>query len=59
MFTFHTPDITDNIQPFFIRSTSNPQPDDITLATFILQDELSELAALVERFPGKEEKQGR
>ncbi|KAF9379341.1 hypothetical protein CPB97_009025 [Podila verticillata] len=52
MFTFHTPDITDNIQPFFIRSTSNPQPDDITLATFILQDELSELAALVERFPG-------
>ncbi|KAG0304935.1 hypothetical protein BGZ98_004812 [Dissophora globulifera] len=52
MFTFNTPDITDNIQPFFIRSTSTPRQDDITLATFIPQDDLSELAALVDRFPG-------
>ncbi|KAF9581161.1 hypothetical protein BGW38_001927, partial [Lunasporangiospora selenospora] len=52
MFTFSTPDITDNIQPFFIRSTLAPQPDEITLATFIPQDQLSELASLVERFPG-------
>ncbi|KAF9420382.1 hypothetical protein BGZ94_009148 [Podila epigama] len=52
MFTFHTPDVTDNIQPFFIRSLSTPQPDDVTLATFVLQDELSELDALVERFSG-------
>ncbi|KAG0201860.1 hypothetical protein BGX28_005432 [Mortierella sp. GBA30] len=52
MFSFNTPDITDNIQPFYIRSTSTPQSDEITLATFIPQDELSELAALVERFPG-------
>ncbi|KAF9183540.1 hypothetical protein BGZ51_003937 [Haplosporangium sp. Z 767] len=52
MFTFSTSDITDNIQPFYIRSTSTPRPDEITLATFIPQDELSELVALVERFPG-------
>ncbi|KAG0324140.1 hypothetical protein BG004_003530, partial [Podila humilis] len=52
MFTFHTPDITDNIQPFFVRSTTDPNPDDITLTTFILQDELSELGDLVDRFPG-------
>ncbi|KAF8940115.1 hypothetical protein EDD21DRAFT_362052 [Dissophora ornata] len=52
MFTFHTPDTTDHIQPFFVRSTSTPSPNEITLATFIPQDELSELAALVERFPG-------
>ncbi|KAG0213865.1 hypothetical protein BGX33_002623 [Mortierella sp. NVP41] len=52
MFTFHTPAITDSIQPFFIRSTSTPRPDDITLATFVPQDELSELASLVDRYPG-------
>ncbi|KAF9934195.1 hypothetical protein BGZ75_009975 [Mortierella antarctica] len=52
MFSFSTPDVTDNIQPFYIRATGTPQPDQITLATFIPQDELSELAALVERFSG-------
>lgn len=52
MFTFHTPAVTDNIQPFYIRSTSTPRPDDITLATFVPQDELSELASLAERYPG-------
>ncbi|KAG0002912.1 hypothetical protein BGZ79_002066 [Entomortierella chlamydospora] len=52
MFTFTSPDITDNIQPFFIRSESTPQPDEITLATFVQQDELSELIKLVEHFPG-------
>ncbi|KAF8976187.1 hypothetical protein BGZ46_008470 [Entomortierella lignicola] len=52
MFTFSSPDITDNIQPFFIRSESTPQPDEITLATFVQQDELSELIRLVEHFPG-------
>ncbi|KAI1317850.1 hypothetical protein EDD11_007652 [Mortierella claussenii] len=52
MFTFSTPDITDNIHPFFVRSTSTPEPDDITLATFIPQDELSELATLVEHYSG-------
>ncbi|KAF9930901.1 hypothetical protein FBU30_011099 [Linnemannia zychae] len=52
MFTFHTPAITDNIQPFYIRSTSTPKPEDITLATFVPQDELSELVSLVERYPG-------
>ena len=52
MFTFHTPAITDSIQPFYIRSTSTPKSEDITLATFVPQDELSELASLVERYPG-------
>ncbi|KAF9975333.1 hypothetical protein BGZ65_008308 [Modicella reniformis] len=52
MFTYSTADITDNIQPFFVRSTSTPRPDEITLVAFVLQDELSELATLVERFPG-------
>ncbi|KAI7816939.1 hypothetical protein BC939DRAFT_403259 [Gamsiella multidivaricata] len=52
MFTYSTPDITDNIQPFFVRSSSTPRPDEITLATFIPQNEFSELVALVERFPG-------
>ncbi|KAF9359660.1 hypothetical protein BGX26_011814 [Mortierella sp. AD094] len=52
MFTFSSPDITDNIQPFFVRSESTPQPDEITLATFVQQDELSELIKLVEHFPG-------
>ncbi|KAK3848296.1 MAG: hypothetical protein J3R72DRAFT_430372 [Linnemannia gamsii] len=52
MFTFHTPAITDSIQPFFIRSSSSPKPSDITLATFVPQDQLSELVSLVERYPG-------
>lgn len=52
MFTFHTPAVTDSIQPFYIRSTSTPKSEDITLATFVPQDELSELASLVERYPG-------
>ncbi|KAG0297548.1 hypothetical protein BGZ96_005856 [Linnemannia gamsii] len=52
MFTFHTPAITDSIQPFYIRSTSTPKPEDITLVAFVPQDELSELVSLVERFPG-------
>ncbi|KAK3841754.1 MAG: hypothetical protein J3R72DRAFT_444867 [Linnemannia gamsii] len=52
MFAFSTPDITDNIQPFFVRSEANPRPDEITLATFIPQDDLSELIRLVEHFPG-------
>jgi hypothetical protein len=54
MFTFHTPAITDSIQPFYIRSDSTPRPEDITLAAFVPQDELSELASLVERYPGNE-----
>lgn len=53
MFTYGTLDITDNIEPFFVQATSTPRPEDITLATFVLQDELSELATLVERFHGK------
>jgi len=52
MFAFNTPDITDNIQPFFFRSTSTPHPEEITLATFVPQGELSELSALVDRFAG-------
>ncbi|KAG0278979.1 hypothetical protein BGZ95_002604 [Linnemannia exigua] len=52
MFAFSTPDITDNIQPFFVRSEANPRPDEITLATFVPQDDLSELIRLVEYFPG-------
>ncbi|GJJ71819.1 hypothetical protein EMPS_04176 [Entomortierella parvispora] len=52
MFTFSTPDLTDNIQPFFVRSESTPRPEDITLATFVPQDNLSELIRLVEHFPG-------
>ncbi|KAF9126782.1 hypothetical protein BGW39_006351 [Mortierella sp. 14UC] len=52
MFAFSTPDITDNIQPFFVRSEANPRPDEITLATFVPQDDLSELIRLVEHFPG-------
>ncbi|KAF9426222.1 hypothetical protein BGZ76_002854, partial [Entomortierella beljakovae] len=52
MFTFSSPDITDNIQPFFVRSESTPQPDEITLATFVQQEELSELMRLVEHFSG-------
>ncbi|KAK3814889.1 MAG: hypothetical protein J3Q66DRAFT_284356 [Benniella sp.] len=52
MFTFSSPDITDNIQPFFVRSESTPNPDDITLTTFIHQDELSQLIRLVEHFSG-------
>ena len=53
MFAFSTPDITDNIQPFFVRSEASPRPDEISLATFIPQDDLSELVRLVEHFPGK------
>ncbi|KAI8597434.1 hypothetical protein EDD21DRAFT_310827 [Dissophora ornata] len=52
MFTFSSPDITDNIQPFFVRSESTPRPDEITLAAFVQQDELSELIRLVEHFQG-------
>ncbi|KAF9909646.1 hypothetical protein EC991_008304 [Linnemannia zychae] len=52
MFAFSTPDITDNIQPFFVRSEANPRPDEITLATFVPQNDLSELIRLVEHFPG-------
>lgn len=53
MFAFSTPDITDNIQPFFVRSEASPRPDEISLATFVPQDDLSELVRLVEHFPGK------
>ncbi|KAG0245141.1 hypothetical protein BGX31_007852 [Mortierella sp. GBA43] len=52
MFTFSSPDITDNVRPFFVRSESTPNPNDITLATFVHQDELSELIQLVEHFSG-------
>ncbi|KAG0048300.1 hypothetical protein BGZ83_006718, partial [Gryganskiella cystojenkinii] len=52
MFAFDTPDITDNIQPFFFRSTLSPRPDEITLAAFVPLNELSELSALVDRFSG-------
>ncbi|KAG0201090.1 hypothetical protein BGX28_006041 [Mortierella sp. GBA30] len=52
MFSFNTPDVTDNIQPFYIRSESTSRPDDITLATFVPQDELSALIRLVDHFPG-------
>ncbi|KAF9316989.1 hypothetical protein BGZ91_005449 [Linnemannia elongata] len=52
MFAFSTPDITDNIQPFFVRSEASPRPDEISLATFVPQDDLSELVRLVEHFPG-------
>ncbi|KAF9567068.1 hypothetical protein EC968_003502 [Mortierella alpina] len=52
MFSFSTPDVTDNIQPFFVRSEATPRPDDITLATFVPQDKLSELIRLVDHFPG-------
>ncbi|KAG0054031.1 hypothetical protein BGZ83_012107 [Gryganskiella cystojenkinii] len=52
MFAFSTPDLTDNIQPFFVRSESTPRADDITLATFVPQESLSELVRLVEHFPG-------
>ncbi|KAF9924518.1 hypothetical protein FBU30_005538 [Linnemannia zychae] len=52
MFAFSTPDVTDNIQPFFVRSEANPRTDEITLATFVPQDDLSELIRLVEHFPG-------
>ncbi|KAF9092839.1 hypothetical protein BGX23_003872 [Mortierella sp. AD031] len=52
MFAFSTPDITDNIQPFFVRSESSPRPDEITLSTFVPQDDLSELIRLVDHFPG-------
>ncbi|KAF9935165.1 hypothetical protein BGZ65_003472 [Modicella reniformis] len=51
MFTFSNYDITDNIQPFFVRSESTPNADEITLTTFVLQDELSQLIRLVEHFP--------
>ena len=54
MFAFSTPDLTDNIQPFFVRSESTPRPDDITLATFVPQDSLSELIRLVDHFPGRD-----
>jgi glycosyltransferase-like protein LARGE len=52
MFTFSSPDITDNVRPFFVRSESTPNPNDITLTTFVHQDELSELIQLVEHFSG-------
>ncbi|KAF9979224.1 hypothetical protein BGZ73_004110 [Actinomortierella ambigua] len=52
MFTYNTPALTDNIKPFFIRAENDPDKDDITLATFVPQDDLSELALLADHFSG-------
>ncbi|KAG0223069.1 hypothetical protein BGW42_006110 [Actinomortierella wolfii] len=52
MFTYNTPALTDNIKPFFIRAENDPDKDEITLATFVPQDDLSELALLADHFSG-------